>query len=1812
MKSLKRMLIAALLICSFSVIAQNQNSLHFDGVNDAINLPAGLNVALNSFTLQAWIKTTDGSGVRAIFVRSGVHGLFLNNNQLAVYSWSSGQFSIVPGSLNDNQWHHVAATFTHGQLNSGKFYIDGVPVGSPFTPGNPTLANDYSIGHNQNGQFFTGNIDDVSIHNRILTPTEISSIVNSCSAPTNNLVASYNFNQGIPQGNNAGTTTLLDQSSNNFSGTLSNFSISGSTSNWVDGKSCCFLSSNITGTTFHCQGETINLNASFTVKAGQSITGYQWKKDGVNLINGGNISGATSANLQIANTVSSDFGNYSVEVSSTCGSGSSGVNIIEFGAINISNLTAYYPLNNSSADASGNNYNATGTATTSVNNRLNQANSALSFNGTSSAVTLAAPTGQTILGNGQNKSISLWFKRSSLTSKGMLVSYQQASPGSWNPLAYIGNDGVLRGWMYQGGSAPWSSGITIDTNWHHLALVYTTNVQTVYLDGSQVATLSGTLSPGSSNIIVIGNGYANTGIPGISVAGNQPFSGVIDEVRFYNAVLSLAEINTITVSPFSITNQPTGQCLQVGDAASVSVTVTGDVTYQWQRNGIDVPGAISSTLSISNFQQSDFGLYRCVITSQCDNTMSLNSNEVSLGLPTATPQPSRVYTFDNYNEDHLLRGAYHGALNQTTNTPATFSSDRFGSANSAHYRGNWSSVSLNKALNLPNMTISMWVNLNNATGTHVFLSPPTNTLPYHLFSENGQLKTRPTSGNDIIIPYVLPTSGWVQITMVYQGSTNIVYINGQHVFTTNSGINPSVNAIGTIAGLGGGAVTARYLLDDLYVFEQSLTASEINGLYADGGKAPYFYLEPINDMVCESNAIRFNFRSAILGSAVTVKKNGVDLAAGGNVLITDTSVVISNPTAADFTNYTIILRNDCGSVSKTVNAVNYTSGFETNGLVRNFKFNNNLNDSQGGASLSAGGFINYTTDRFGNANAAYQQVSGSSLFLPTGAVLTNTPFTASFWVNDYPTNSSHQLFSTNSTSSVGLNAQNQYLGFSLGGVNVGFKHVNVFTGGWRMLTLTFDGLVAKIYSNETLISVHRPQNGTTSLQTFINQLQCQIDDIRIYNRVLADEEVRGLYRISNISTQPQNQSVCEGQTTNLSVNAQAFVGNTLTYQWTFNGNSLTNGGSISGVNTNNLQISNTQSSNAGTYNCIVREGCNEVTSTSVTLSVSAGNVNVTQQPQNTSVCEGGAASLSITTQGAAVTYQWKKNGVNIAGATNSTLNLSNVNSNDAGNYTVDIIGGSCGTFTSQTAALTVLALPTAVITPASPSICEGQSISLTVSGGASYSWDNNLGTGDTKTVTPTSTTTYSATVTGSNSCTATATQTVTVVSASVPTGLSTQIFCNAGTVANLAASGTEIQWYEAPTGGLALTAGTALTTGTTYYATQTITACESVNRLAVTATINAPFAPTGSSTQTVCSGAVISDLSAIGTGIQWYAASTGGTALLSGSTVTNGTTYYASQTIDGCESVNRFAVNVIFGIPGAPTGSATQVFCNSATVGNLSAVGSIIQWYSANSGGTALSTGTSLASGSYFASQTINGCESTDRFEVIVTVTDPAAPTGVPNQNFCFSGTVADLQANGQNIQWYNPLIGGGTTPLNPGDALVDGFAYQSTQTVDGCESQNQFVVTVDIIAFSNGVNLNGATLTAAATGATYQWIDCDANNAAISGATAQTFTPAQNGNYAVVITLNGCSDTSACVAITTVGLDDIKTELFRVYPNPASTIINVEMSNASAVRLFDVSGKLLKELNGASFHTIDVTDLTPGMYMIESAEGAKAKFIKE
>jgi hypothetical protein len=132
-------------------------------------------------------------------------------------------------------------------------------------------------------------------------------------------------------------------------------------------------------------------------------------------------------------------------------------------------------------------------------------------------------------------------------------------------------------------------------------------------------------------------------------------------------------------------------------------------------------------------------------------------------------------------------------------------------------------------------------------------------------------------------------------------------------------------------------------------------------------------------------------------------------------------------------------------------------------------------------------------------------------------------------------------------------------------------------------------------------------------------------------------------------------------------------------------------------------------------------------------------------------------------------------------------------------------------------------------------------------------------------------------------------------------------------VSDLAATGENIKWYAAASGGTALAGTDVLPAGTThYYASQTVNGVESTARLDVTAMVDpTPCKPTGASTQTYSSGSTVASLQATGSGIRWYAAESGGAALPTSTALVNGTHYWATQTVNCTESASRLDITTI-------------------------------------------------------------------------------------------------------------------------------------------------------------------------------------------------------------------------------------------------------------------------------------------------------------
>lgn len=305
-----------------------------------------------------------------------------------------------------------------------------------------------------------------------------------------------------------------------------------------------------------------------------------------------------------------------------------------------------------------------------------------------------------------------------------------------------------------------------------------------------------------------------------------------------------------------------------------------------------------------------------------------------------------------------------------------------------------------------------------------------------------------------------------------------------------------------------------------------------------------------------------------------------------------------------------------------------------------------------------------------------------------------------------------------------------------------------------------------------------------------------------------------------------------------------------------------------------------------------------------------------------------------------------------------------------------------------------------------------------------------------------------------------------------------------------------------------------------------------------TVTISNQPLPTATSTQSFCiqQNASLNNINITGQNLKWYDAQTAGNLLLNTTLLQDRKTYYASQTINGCES-ERVPVNINIQNTLAPTGDATQSFCASKTpnVSSFMVFGTEIKWYDSSTLGNLLMNNTPLVDGkTYYATQTINNCEG-PRFGITVSIVNPPnAPTPNSNQAFCKSenATLNNIQISGQNIKWYD--TNSSATSL-PNTALLENNKtyYASSQTV-GCESDRTAVlIQINDTALPTGSNNqqfcideNATIANLNITGTNLKWYD-----SAINGNILQEST-LQNGIYYATQTLNNCESERLTVSV--------------------------------------------------------------------------------
>lgn len=207
-----------------------------------------------------------------------------------------------------------------------------------------------------------------------------------------------------------------------------------------------------------------------------------------------------------------------------------------------------------------------------------------------------------------------------------------------------------------------------------------------------------------------------------------------------------------------------------------------------------------------------------------------------------------------------------------------------------------------------------------------------------------------------------------------------------------------------------------------------------------------------------------------------------------------------------------------------------------------------------------------------------------------------------------------------------------------------------------------------------------------------------------------------LYPTISVITLPKKDTLCEGTSLNLSVNAS---GLNLSYQW------MKDGVEIPAAVSPTYSLPGAAQTSAGDYRVKISDSCKTTTVQISEVSVKLKPV-ITAQPQGSTICPGMSLSLTVIATGAN-SIQWKKDGVTIPGATTATLTITNAQTPDGGRYTVEVLN-SCGVTTSNDALVKISKRTAITLHPQSKVEKEGNSVTFTVTAegdNLTYQWMKN-------------------------------------------------------------------------------------------------------------------------------------------------------------------------------------------------------------------------------------------------------------------------------------------------------------------------------------------------------------------------------------------------------------------------------------------------------------------------------------------------------
>lgn len=513
---------------AISGTAVSGSALNFDGLNDFASSPV-FDTQTSNITLQArvnWNGTISNDKMIVYNGNSGTsgYGMYVANGTSSVYLIYGGIATYNTGyNLSPGIWSSLSMVLETSKLS---FYVNGslvYTVNPGAVPNTPNSTFNVGVGFNQGTENFNGSIDEVLLWDRALTQCEIQAYLNCEIATTaSSLVANYHFNQGIAAGLNSTVTGITDVSGNNHHLTASNFTLSGTTSNWISpgalisGSSCA----NYSAPEINILGNAVSISDNDITPSSTDGTDF------------GNISntGLITQTYTIQNTGNSPLSVTSLSLSGANATSFSVSALIPASPIPASNFATFtvsfipsasgvhvatVNIINNDCDEATYDFAITGSVT---------AGAAFNFDGTNDFINVG-----NILTPSYTK--EAWVKLSASTNGNNIMSSGSGTVGTalWAP-------GIYGYKLSAGHNLNWNvvqdpTALTLGI-WYHVAVTYdaASNIMTLYKNGSSVA--SNTVAPFSgTDPLSIG-----------AFSGSFVTTGSMDEVRIWNRALCQAEI----------------------------------------------------------------------------------------------------------------------------------------------------------------------------------------------------------------------------------------------------------------------------------------------------------------------------------------------------------------------------------------------------------------------------------------------------------------------------------------------------------------------------------------------------------------------------------------------------------------------------------------------------------------------------------------------------------------------------------------------------------------------------------------------------------------------------------------------------------------------------------------------------------------------------------------------------------------------------------------------------------------------------------------------------------------------------------------------------------------------------------------------------------------------------------------------------------------------------------------------------------------------------------------------------------------------